>query len=61
MLVLSRRVGESIIIGKDIIVEIAEVRGNQVRIAVTAPKEIRVDRSEVRERLEASKKADGRG
>ena len=47
MLVLSRREKEAIVIGDRITVRIAEIRGNQVRLAIEAPREIRVLRSEL--------------
>lgn len=49
MLVLTRRRGEAIYIGDDITVRVLGVEGGQVRIGVEAPKEVEVDRSEVRE------------
>lgn len=53
MLILTRRVGETLCIGDDVQVVVMGVNGNQVRIGIKAPKETRVDRSEVRERIEA--------
>jgi carbon storage regulator len=50
MLILTRRVGESIKIGADIEVTVMGVKGNQVRIGVTAPKTTAVDREEIAER-----------
>jgi carbon storage regulator len=50
MLVLTRRTGETIIIGGNIQVTIVEVSGDRVRVGITAPKSIRVDRHEVHER-----------
>jgi carbon storage regulator CsrA len=47
MLVISRRVGESVVIGDDIVLTVAEVRGNKVRLAVAAPTETAVHRAEV--------------
>jgi carbon storage regulator len=47
MLVLSRREKESIVIGDRITVTVVEIRGNQVRLAIEAPKEIRVLRNEL--------------
>ena len=46
MLVLSRKRDERIIIGKDVVIQILDIRGNQVRIGITAPKEIPVVREE---------------
>lgn len=53
MLVLTRRVGETLMIGDEITVTILGVKGNQCRIGVTAPKTIRVDREEVSLRIAA--------
>lgn len=47
MLVLSRKVGESVLIGDDIVVTIVEARGDAVRIGIEAPRSMRVHRSEV--------------
>ena len=49
MLALTRKVGEKIIIGGETVVEIVEIRGNKVRLGVTAPKHIIIDRTEVHE------------
>lgn len=47
MLVLTRRAGESIIIGNDIVVTILEVRGDQVRVGIDAPRTVSVHREEI--------------
>jgi carbon storage regulator len=47
MLILTRRTGESIFVGKDIEVTVIGVNGNQVRIGIRAPKDVVVDREEV--------------
>ncbi len=47
MLVLSRRKGEAVIIAGNVRVEVVEVRGDKVRLGITAPESIRVDREEV--------------
>lgn len=49
MLCLTRKVGTKILIGDDIVIEVLEIRRDHVRIGVTAPKEIPIDRKEVRE------------
>lgn len=49
MLVVSRRTGESIIIDGRIVVTVTEIRGGKVRIGVTAPADIRIDREEIHE------------
>jgi carbon storage regulator len=54
MLVLSRRVGERLIIGDDIVITVIDVRSDGVRIGIDAPRSVRVNRAEV---LEAVKKA----
>lgn len=52
MLILSRRVGESLKIGDNVTVTVLGYERGQVRIGVTAPKDVRVDREEIRERIE---------
>ena len=47
MLVLTRRVGETIVIGEDIAITVLAVRGERVRIGVSAPADVRVDRQEI--------------
>ncbi len=51
MLILTRRTGETIMIGNDITVTVLSVTGNQVRMGVTAPKDVAVHREEVAERI----------
>ena len=51
MLVLSRRASEAIHIGSDIVIVVLGIKGNQVRIGIEAPKNVRVDREEVRNRI----------
>jgi len=50
MLVLSRRVGETIVVGDDVRITVVAVQGKKVRLAISAPPDIAVDRQEVRER-----------
>ena len=53
MLVLTRRVGETLMVGEEVTVTILGVKGNQVRIGVSAPKEVAVHREEIYERIKA--------
>ena len=57
MLILSRKTNEKIMIGDDISVSIIEIRGDQVRIGVDAPKTVKVFRQEVFDAIEAENKA----
>ena len=51
MLILTRRVGESVVIGEDVTVTVLGVKGNQVRIGINAPKHVAVHREEIFERI----------
>jgi len=53
MLILQRRLGESVIIGNDVTVTVLGVKGTQIRLGITAPKDIAVHRKEVYERIKA--------
>jgi carbon storage regulator len=55
MLILTRRVGEAIMVGDEVQVIVLGVRGSLVRNGITAPQDMRVDREEVRERIDAEK------
>ncbi len=57
MLILTRRVGESLNIGDEVQVTVLAIKGNQVRIGVNAPKEIPVHREEIYERIKKEKEA----
>ena len=51
MLILTRRVGETVMIGNDVTVTVLGVKGNQVRIGVNAPRDVAVHREEIYERI----------
>jgi carbon storage regulator len=55
MLILTRRVGETLMIGNDVTVTVVAVNGNQVRIGVNAPKDVQVHREEIYERVQKEK------
>lgn len=57
MLVLSRRVGESVVIGEDIVVTVLEVKGDIVRVGVAAPRSVAVHRREVLEQIAETNRA----
>lgn len=57
MLILTRRVGEAVVIGEEVTVTVLGVKGNQVRIGVNAPKSVSVHRDEIYERIKSEREA----
>jgi carbon storage regulator len=60
MLILTRRVGETLMIGNEVTVRVMGVKGNQVRIGIDAPKDVPVHREEVYDRVQAEKTGESR-
>jgi carbon storage regulator len=57
MLILTRRVGETVMIGDDVTITVLGIKGNQVRVGINAPKHVAVHREEIYQRIQAEKKA----
>jgi carbon storage regulator len=60
MLILTRRVGETVMIGNDVTVTVLGVKGNQVRVGVNAPKDVAVHREEIYERIKREEDLEAR-
>ena len=58
MLILTRRVGEVLVVDEDIKITVLAVRGNQVRLGVDAPKDVQVHRQEIFEKLQKDQTAE---
>jgi carbon storage regulator len=61
MLILTRRVGETLMVGDEVTVTVLGVKGNQVRIGVKAPKHVSVHREEIYERIRAEQQMEPDG
>jgi carbon storage regulator len=55
MLILTRRIGETLVIGDDVFLTVLGIKGNQVRIGINAPKDISIHREEIYLRIEKEK------
>ena len=55
MLILTRRVGEKLVIGENVTVTVLGVKGNQIRIGIDAPREVQVHREEIFKRIQAER------
>ncbi|RDS80283.1 carbon storage regulator CsrA [Dyella psychrodurans] len=59
MLILTRRVGETLMIGDEVTVTVLGVKGNQVRIGINAPKNVAVHREEIYQRIKGENESEG--
>jgi carbon storage regulator len=61
MLILTRRVGETVMIGDEVTITVLGVKGNQVRVGINAPKSVAVHREEIYERIKREQQGGGEG
>ncbi len=61
MLILTRRVGETLMVGDDVSITVLGVKGNQVRVGINAPKDVPVHREEIYQRIKGEQEADNLG
>lgn len=61
MLILTRRIGETLMVGDEVTVTVLGVKGNQVRLGVNAPKDVAVHREEIYQRIQCEKSDDNIG
>jgi carbon storage regulator len=61
MLILTRRVGETVMIGDEVTITVLGVKGNQVRVGINAPKSVAVHREEIYERIKREQQQGGEG
>jgi carbon storage regulator len=59
MLILTRRVGETVMIGDEVSIKVLGVKGNQVRVGINAPKHVAVHREEIYERIKREQQGGG--